>query len=63
MPGPYHEYNRQRSADRVEEAYRDHRVREARRAKGNAAQHTIAGLLITWAVFMTIFIGMWVWLW
>lgn len=62
MPGPYHEYGRQQSADRVEQAYRDGLAKQARKAKGNGAQRSVTGLLITWAVFMTCMVGLWVWL-
>lgn len=66
MPGPYHEYNRQKAAERVEQAWKDGQAKQAKKVKprnpeGNV-HFTIYGLLITWAIFMTVFIGMWVWL-
>jgi hypothetical protein len=66
MPGPYHEYNRQRSAERVEQAYKDAQAKQAKRVKPRnpegPARFTIYGLLVTWAIFMTVLMGMWVWL-
>jgi hypothetical protein len=66
MPGPYHEYNRQQAAERVQKAWEEGRAKDVRKKikphnpEGHA-HFTIYGLLITWAIFMTIMIGLWVW--
>jgi hypothetical protein len=67
MPGPYHEWSRMQSADRVEKAFKEGRAKDVRKRikprNPNGHVHlTIYGLLITWALFMTIMIGLWVWI-
>jgi hypothetical protein len=66
MPGPYHEWSRMQSAERVEKAYKEARARGVRkrikRSPEGRAHLTIYGLLITWALFMTVMIGLWVWI-
>jgi hypothetical protein len=66
MPNPYHEYNRQRSAERVEQAYKDGQAKQAKRVKPRMPEGevhlTVYGILTMWAIYMVIFIGLWVWL-
>jgi hypothetical protein len=67
MPGPYHEWSRIQSSERVEKAFKEGRSKDVRkrikpRNPQGVAHLTIYGLLITWALFMTAMIGLWVWI-
>jgi hypothetical protein len=67
MPNPYQEWSRIESARRVQEAWKEGQAKDARKKirPRNPEGHvhfTIYGLLITWALFMTIMVGLWVWL-
>jgi len=50
MPGPYHEYNRQRTADRVEAAYRDGLAKQTRKGRIGSTRRavTAAGTVMAW---------------
>ena len=61
-PNPYQEFSRMQSADRVQRAYEDSLAKQARKANGHGVHRTVVGLLVTWAVFMTVMVGMWIWL-
>jgi hypothetical protein len=62
MPGPYHEFSRQESARRVEQAHADRLAREARKAKGYAGQRGGVGMIVTWTVLLTAMLGLFVWM-
>ena len=67
-PNPYQEFSRMQSADRVQRAYEDSLAKQAKKIKprnpngSDSAHRTMVGLLVTWAVFMTVMVGLWVWL-
>jgi len=50
MPGPYHEYNRQRTADRVEQAYRDGLAKQTRKGRIGSTRRavTASGTVMAW---------------
>lgn len=67
MPNPYHEWSRLESSERVHKAWEQGRAKDVRkkvksRNPNGHAHLTVYGLLITWALFMTVMIGLWVWI-
>ena len=52
MPGPYHEYSRQQSADRVNKAYREGLAKETRHARIGATRRALAttGAMMAWMI-------------
>ena len=46
MPGPYHEYSRQQTAERVSKAYREGLAKQTRHARIGATRRSIFGLVI-----------------
>jgi hypothetical protein len=52
MPGPYHEYSRQQSADRVSKAYRAGLAKETRDARIGATRRALAttGAMMAWMI-------------
>jgi hypothetical protein len=59
MPGPYHEWSRIESSERVRKAHEEGRAKDVRKTTNGLA---VYGLLVSWALFMAAMIGLWLWI-
>jgi hypothetical protein len=52
MPGPYHEYSRQQSAERVQNAYREGLAKKTRHARIGATRRAFmaTGAMTAWMI-------------